>query len=194
MTYDTLVSIGWTYPVIAGLLHDRNIAAATSMNDMLRQRQDGRNRSPWNEPECNTHYSRMLSGWGLYDQACGHQYDSTQGLVAFDPRFSMEDFSCFFTAEGGWGKYTQQGPTGLSSGTVTLTALHGSFSVKQLGVFSFTKPDACTADVDGKDVPATLTKLADLGAAVIFDSSVSLVKGSMLTVKLRTKTGLASNE
>lgn len=187
MRYDTLVSIGWTYPVIAGLLHDRNLEDAAYMNDMQRQRQDGRNRSPWNEPECNTLYSRMLSGWGVYDQACGLQYDSTRGFLAFDPRFNIEEFACFFAADGGWGKYTQLAGSSLSSGTVTITALYGSFSLKQLGIFSFTKPDDCFADLDGTAVGATLAK--DVGTVICFASDVAMSKGTVLTVKLRVKTG-----
>jgi len=192
MTYDTLVSIGWVYPVIAGLLHDGNTTDAMSMNDMLRQRQDGRNRSPWNEPECNTHYSRQMSGWGLYDQSCGLRYDSTQSFLAFDPRFNAEDFCCFFSADGGWGKYSQKGSKGLPSGTVSVAALHGSFSLKQLGVFSFTKPDACTVLLDGKAVTASLTKLTDLGLAVSFEQGVTLSKGSTLSVQLRCSAGISS--
>eukprot|EP01063_Lacrimia_lanifica_P028465 TRINITY_DN4158_c0_g1_i2.p1 TRINITY_DN4158_c0_g1~~TRINITY_DN4158_c0_g1_i2.p1 ORF type:complete len:848 (+),score=329.88 TRINITY_DN4158_c0_g1_i2:177-2720(+) len=186
MIYDTLVSIGWTYPVIAGLLHDKRIDEATYMNDIIRQRQDGRNRSPWNEPECDTHYTRMFSGWGLYDQACGMRYDATQKAVGFEPRFNSENFNCFVAMEGGWGTFTQAAGPAFNSGTVTLKSLHGTCSVKTLGVYSFTKPDACTADLDGAAVAATLTDVPGLGMTVGLGDGVAVKQGSTLTVRLRT--------
>ena len=63
MMYDTLVSTGFTSPVIAGLLLDRNLEDAERLNGSIRQRHDGRHRSPWNEPECNLLYSRAMAHW-----------------------------------------------------------------------------------------------------------------------------------
>lgn len=53
MQYDTIVSTGFTSPVVAGFLLDRDTASAEHVAGNIRRRQDGRNRSPWNEPECN---------------------------------------------------------------------------------------------------------------------------------------------
>jgi len=190
MKYDTLVSIGWTYPVISGLLHDNNITDATYLNEMLRQRQDGRNRSPWNEPECNTHYSRMMSSWGLYDQACGLRYDATCGLIAFAPRFNQDDFQCFFAADGGWGQYAQKGPSGLGlpSGTVTLSALHGTFGLQQLGLCC--KASSCKVTVGATTVAATCARDGS-ELMITFTSKVVLKQGDILTVQLKSSTGSA---
>jgi len=183
MQYDTLVSIGWNYPVIAGMLHDRNVADAVAMTEMIRATQDGRNRSPWNEPECNNHYSRMMSGWGLYDQACGLRYDSTQGLLAFDPRFSADNFRCFFAAEGGWGQFNQQGPVGLATGNASLTALHGTIKLSRFELASA----ATSGDVllDSKKVAADVTNI-DGTLVVQFKDPVMFCAGSVLAVTLRS--------
>jgi len=190
MQYDTLVSIGWTYPVIAGMLHDNNIADATTMNDTLRQRQDGRNRSPWNEPECDTHYSRMMSSWGLYDQACGLRYDSTCGFIAFAPRFSQDDFQCFFAADGGWGQYSQKGPAGLglTSGTVTLSALHGTFALQSLALA--VKATSCKVTVGTTAIAATVGQVGG-ELMIVLTTKVVLKQGDVLTVQLKSSTGLA---
>ena len=54
MQYESLVSSGFTSPVIAGMVLDRNMDGALEIAGNLRQRHDGRHRSPWNEPEVHT--------------------------------------------------------------------------------------------------------------------------------------------
>lgn len=51
MPYSNLVSTGLTYPVVAGMLYDENWDDAIAICKMIRSRQSGVNRSPWNEPE-----------------------------------------------------------------------------------------------------------------------------------------------
>ena len=41
---------------------------ASFVANNIRVRQDGRNRSPWNEPECNMLYSRAMAHWNIFDQ------------------------------------------------------------------------------------------------------------------------------
>ena len=79
MQYDTIVSIGFTYPVVAGMLFDGNVEDATTIAGFIRARHDGRHRSPWDEPECGLLYSRAMAGWNLFDQCAGFAYDSTKG-------------------------------------------------------------------------------------------------------------------
>ena len=66
--YDNLVSSGFTSPVMAGCLLDRNMTDAMTIATDLRWRHDGRNRSPWNEPECGLLYSRAMAHWNIFDQ------------------------------------------------------------------------------------------------------------------------------
>lgn len=91
----------------------------------IRMRHDGRNRSPWNEPECGLLYSRQMGGWNLLDQACGFQYDSTKASVQFDPRYSPKNFSCFFVAEAGWGEYRQKEDLSLEQHGIDFPDLEG---------------------------------------------------------------------
>jgi hypothetical protein len=86
MQYESLVSSGFTSPVIAGMVLDRNMDGALEIAGNLRQRHDGRHRSPWNEPECGLLYSRAMAHWNIYDQAVGHVYCSQTGALSFDPR------------------------------------------------------------------------------------------------------------
>lgn len=143
MQYDTLVSIGFTYPVVAGLILDRNLDDAEAVAKDIRGRHDGRNRSPWNEPECGNLYSRAMAAWNLFDQAVGVKYDSTSAAFSFDPRYSPESFQCFFIAETGWGEFKQSGPAGLPSGSLSMKVLHGNVNVRTLIVASSATKQLC---------------------------------------------------
>ena len=178
MQYDNIVSIGFTYPVVAGMLYDRNVADATTIAGYIRARHDGRHRSPWDEPECGLLYSRAMAGWNLFDQAAGFVYDATKGLVKYDPRTSATNFQCFCTLENGWGQYTQSGAAGLTSGTVTLESMCGTMSLTTLQVVSSAK--TASADVDGHSITAMISA----GAITFSPSGISLKEGSKLTVKL----------
>eukprot|EP01062_Namystynia_karyoxenos_P069413 TRINITY_DN64914_c0_g1_i1.p2 TRINITY_DN64914_c0_g1~~TRINITY_DN64914_c0_g1_i1.p2 ORF type:complete len:1022 (+),score=347.12 TRINITY_DN64914_c0_g1_i1:92-3067(+) len=186
MKYDSLVSAGWEYPVAVGLMMDRNVADAVAVCSMIRQRHDGRNRSPWNEPECNQHYSRQMAAWGVYDQACGLRYDATKAFLAFDPRLTPAAFNCFFHASGGWGTYTQKGTDEtLKSGSAEIAALHGSFTLAALELAS--QASVCTATLDGAAVPASVTSPASGKLLLSFAVPLTMRKGSMLKLALSAK-------
>ena len=182
-THQTLVSSGFTSPVMAGMLLDRNMPDALEVVGWLRQRHDGRHRSPWDEPECGLLYSRAMAHWNLFDQCTGHVYDCTKAALSFDPRSDVtlpdgtHQFRCFTCLEGGWGEFTQTGPAGLPSGKVSLACLWGSFSLATLGVVSSATKVVVT--VDGAAVAATIA------AGVITLSAKATIKaGSKLIVAL----------
>lgn len=84
--YDTIVSSGFTYPVIAAMIYDGNVDTARTIAKHIRNRHSGINRSPWNEPECGLFYSRSMASWNVYDQACGFTYDSTDAAISICPK------------------------------------------------------------------------------------------------------------
>eukprot|EP00658_Telonema_sp_P-2_P010920 TRINITY_DN14157_c0_g1_i5.p1 TRINITY_DN14157_c0_g1~~TRINITY_DN14157_c0_g1_i5.p1 ORF type:complete len:279 (-),score=56.81 TRINITY_DN14157_c0_g1_i5:373-1209(-) len=175
--YDTLVSSGFTSPVMAGCVLDRNMTDASTIATALRRRHDGRNRSPWNEPECGLLYSRAMAHWNIFDQCCGHVYDSHAGSLSFDPRTSPTDFSCFVSLNGGWGQYIQKGNAGLTAGTLTISCTFGSLQLNSLTAVS--TATSATATLDGKVVPSTFSK-----GTVHFSATVAMAAGSTLTVTL----------
>jgi len=85
MPYENVVSSGFEYPLVSGMLLDNNIEDAISICKMIRTRQSGVHRSPWNEPECGLYSARSMAGWNLFDQACGFTYDSTKASIGFHP-------------------------------------------------------------------------------------------------------------
>ena len=196
--YENLVGSGFTSPFIAGLLLDGKIQDAQEVASHIRQRHDGRNASPWNEPECNTLYTRAMAHWNIFDQACGFRYacqaasaeidkpsGSLQGgRLSFEPRVSLSDFRCFVTLNGGWGEYCQIGTEAvrkdgntiveLSSGRCSLTCFHGSFSLSSLGVKTVAR--VVKGTLDNKSI-----KIASFSCGVaIFDEPVEVAQGSCL--------------
>lgn len=184
MQYETLVSSGFTSPVIAGCILDRNMAGALEVAGNLRQRHDGRHRSPWNEPECGLLYSRAMAHWNIFDQCCGHAYDSYAGSISFDPRSTIptakgdeQHFQCFYSVEGGWGQYQQTGPPGLQTGTVSLSSLWGATSLKSLSVLS--SATKASASVNGKPINVGLTS-----GTISFPQGLHLPEGSSCIITL----------
>jgi hypothetical protein len=181
MRYDNLVSTGFTSPVVAGLVLDKNMDDAIKVAALIRKKQDGRNRSPWNEPECNILYSRTMAHWNMFDQACGFKYDSTAGAVGYDPRpmtsgAPVTDFKCFVTLEGGWGQFAQSGANGLPNGKASLTCLHGTgFTVKSFTLAS----SATTATATAGGAAVSLKAASVAGSLVLtFDSAVMVKVGA----------------
>ena len=201
MMYETIVSTGFTSPNIAGMLLDRNVIGARTTALHIRNRYDGRNASPWNEPECDLLYSRSMAHWNIFDQACGIIYDSTSGSLSFDPRINQSKFNCFCTLNGGWGEFSQTGILGeeeqnfvlmgtekvqtnkkhvvaLASGHATLKCLWGSFSVNSLGLK--TTGITATATVNGASVDIA----SFIGGVVTFFAAVVLHVNDVLIVSV----------
>jgi len=177
MQYDSLVSSGFTSPVIAGLLLDGDVDEAERINKYIRARHDGRNRTPWNEPECDLLYSRAMAHWNIFDQAVGFTYDCTAAHIGFAPRYQPTAFTCFFIAEGGWGQFEQAGTAGLASGKASLHVLFGCISVASIGLE--TTATSATASVDDKVVSASISK-----GVVTFATTVTVSASTKLTVTL----------
>ena len=184
MRYDTIVSTGFTSPNIASMVFEGNVAGAESIAGWIRERQDGRNRSPWNEPECNLLYSRAMAHWNIFDQCAGFAYDSTKSAVGFTPKvFSTAagagtaDFKCFTTLHGGRGAFSQSGGAGLPSGTASLLCQYGTLSLKSLSLA--TSATAVTATVAGAAVSATIA-----AGVITFASEVTLQPSQTLVVTL----------
>jgi len=195
MRYDNLVSTGFTSPVVAGLVLDRNMKDALTVASLIRKKQDGRNRSPWNEPECNVLYSRTMAHWNMFDQACGFRYDSTVsgGTIAYDPRLpagsTNANFNCFTIVQDGWGEYAQTGPTGLATGTLTLKCMRGSMYIGAFGVPS--TATAAKATLGSQTVATTLAKDAETKLTFVkFATPVVIEAGTSLVITLSGSIGI----
>jgi hypothetical protein len=108
LLYSDEVWTGIEYEVAGALLFEGMVDEALALVAAVRERHDGRLRSPWNEVECGDHYVRTMSSWMLLEAAAGYVHDASRNLIGFGPRISPEDFRCFFATASGWGRYSQQ--------------------------------------------------------------------------------------
>jgi len=186
MMYDTLVSSGFTSPVIAGLIFDDRLDLALDVVGMIRKRQDGRNRSPWNEPECNVLYSRAMAHFNLYDQACGHTYDATTNYVRVKPPSSVlswassvssiTSFKCILLLNEGWGQFEQ------TKTSVTVKSLYGTMKLSTLELTRNDSLSIASVTLGSKSVSGAKWD----GSSVSFDSPISVSQGESLIITFKS--------
>lgn len=182
MMYENLVSSGFTSPVIAGLIFDDNLDDATKVTGFIRQRHDGRNRSPWNEPECNLLYSRAMAHWNLLDQSCGFAFDATTGALKVVPTSSVvawnkngHAFNALVVLPNGWGQYVLS----KNGRTASLTSQCGTLQFSSLRISI--NATAVTATLGGQ---AVNVQTDGTGLFTFPSGSISIGQGDALVLSL----------
>ncbi len=104
--YSDEVWTGIEYQVATHLIYEGFIEEAMEIVHGIRNRYDGKRRSPYNEIECGNHYARSMAAWGLLIALSGYEYDMTENKIKFSPRVQEEDFACFYSNGKSWGIYT----------------------------------------------------------------------------------------
>jgi non-lysosomal glucosylceramidase len=105
--YSDEVWTGVEYQVAANLIYEGMVDDAVTIVDAVRSRQDGFRRNPWSENEAGHHYTRSLASWALVTAMLGFTADLGRRTVRFDPKFDVDQFSCFWSHGKGWGIYRQ---------------------------------------------------------------------------------------
>jgi len=148
--YSDEVFTGIEYEVAGVLLYEGRVEDALKILRGVRARYDGRERSPWNDIECGDHYARAMSSWTLLEAVAGLRYSAPDGLLAFAPKTTPENFRCLFIAAEGWGKFDQQ-ISGKSQAN-SLTGAYGKIKLRtlELAYQGKTKPQKATATLVGK--------------------------------------------
>ncbi|MBN2853311.1 MAG: hypothetical protein JXQ23_11310 [Clostridia bacterium] len=93
------------YHVATHLIYEGFVNEASEIIKITRERQNGKNRNPWNEVECGFFYARSLASFGLLIACSGYQYDMINNKIGFNPKVNEDKFKCFFICEKGWGIY-----------------------------------------------------------------------------------------
>jgi hypothetical protein len=176
------VASGLEYPLVAGLIGDENWEDAIRVCSFVRARQSGVHKSPWNEPECGLYAARSMSGWNLYDQACGLTYDSTKASIIFLPKIHSESFSCFCTFHQGFGALKQEtnatNDAKFSSGKFSFKVLYGSIELQKIQLY--TTAHVVVASLDGQSLNGSIA----IDGVVAFDTKITIGEDSMLILTL----------
>ncbi len=128
--YFTEVMTGFEYTAAIGMLQEGQTEDGLKCIRNIRNRYDGRKRSPFNEAECGHHYGRAMASWSAPLTLTGFQYSGV-------------DQSMSFTSKPGtyfWSNGYAWGTCKVEDQKATLNVLSG-----QIALSKFTLTDAGTA-------------------------------------------------
>jgi non-lysosomal glucosylceramidase len=83
--YFTEVMTGFEYTAAVGMLYEGDTADGLRVIRDIRDRYDGRKRSPFDEAECGHHYARAMASWAAVPALSGFAWDGRTKAMAFDP-------------------------------------------------------------------------------------------------------------
>ena len=126
--YFTEVMTGFEYTAAIGMLYEGLTADGLKCIKAIRDRYDGRKRSPFNEAECGHHYARAMASWTAVLALTGFQYDGASQTMEFAA--SKKRVTQFWSNGTAWGTITQTPQKGGIR--AELSVLHGRLPIRQL--------------------------------------------------------------
>ena len=126
--YFTEVMTGFEYTAAIGLLQEGRTADGLKVIRAIRDRYDGRKRSPFNEAECGHHYARAMASWAALLTLTGFHYSGVDRSLTFA---AADKTATWFWSNGyAWGTIRQK-CVGKKI-NIELAVLHGKLTVKRL--------------------------------------------------------------
>jgi uncharacterized protein (DUF608 family) len=117
--YFTEVMTGFEYTAAVGMLYEDMPEEGLQCIRNIRDRYDGRKRSPFDEAECGHHYARAMASWAAVLAMSGFHYSAVDREMAF----TSSPGEYFWSNGRAWGVCSI--PESQSGGQVELTVLHG---------------------------------------------------------------------
>jgi hypothetical protein len=107
-------------------------------------------------------------------------YDASKALIGFRPRFSPQDFKCFFAASTGWGRYSQRITRGKM--TARLSVYHGAVTLREVRL---SKEHAKHVSARVEREPLALSSQTVRGCVKVkFKRALQLREGQSLEVRI----------
>ncbi|MCF7689934.1 MAG: hypothetical protein K9N01_16705 [Cephaloticoccus sp.] len=126
--YFTEVMTGFEYCLAINLLQEGRMREGLKVVRDIRQRYDGRKRSPFDEAECGHHYARALASWGLIPACTGFHHSAITRTLTFQGAKNRVRWP--WATAGAWG--TVEIIPKRQGSRVLLTVLHGRIPLRQL--------------------------------------------------------------
>lgn len=179
----------WTgieYQVAGHLIMEGFVQEGLAIVKGARDRHDGLKRSPWDEPECGSHYARAMSSWGLILALSGYYYSAPDGLMQFAPKLRQDDFRVFWSNGSAWGTFSQDLSEG--SAAVRLDVLSGVQKLcglrLQLDLAGADRSElSVRAEVSGQTVQCSVTA-DERWVELQFPDGIRIEEGRALTADL----------
>lgn len=183
---------GWTgieYELASLLIKRGKLDSALNVVKAVRERYDGRFRSPWNEVECGDHYVRAMSSWSMYEFGTGYRWNAPDKTIEFVPVFSDNPFTAFFITDSAWGTATKR-DTGETL-SISITCSHGTLLLERVVISTSLGIERLApgiASMAGKTMVFKLARSTRNGLIEIsFDKPVNLDEGKTLSVNIAGK-------
>ncbi len=128
--YANEVMTGFEYTAAIGMLYEGQIRNGLKCMQAIRDRYDGRKRSPFDEAECGHHYARAMASWAAVLALTGFHYSAVTETMTFAA--SDRPATWFWSNGYAWGTCAQA--PGKAGTAVTLTVLSGALRLKTLAL------------------------------------------------------------
>ena len=124
------VMTGFEYTAAVGMFYEGQTTTGLKCIENIRDRYDGRKRSPFDEAECGHHYARAMASWAAVLALTGFHYSAVTGVMEFAR--AAKQATWFWSNGYAWGTFRQKKTRkGL---TVELKVLHGKVHLSALEV------------------------------------------------------------
>lgn len=115
---------GFEYTAATGMIYEGMENEGLRVIEAIRDRYDGRKRSPFDEAECGHHYARAMAAWAPVLALTGFEYSGVSGEMTFNAK----EGQWFWSNGYGWGTVDISQSNG--DWDVTLKVLYGELELK----------------------------------------------------------------
>ncbi len=165
----------WTgieFQVAAHLIYEGHVDEGLAVVQAITDRYSGHNRNPWNHVECGHHYARALASWSVKLALDGYGYSAPEGWMRFAPRISAPEWTTFWSADSGWGRYAQA----PHDGRFWLEVTCGQLVLNRLELADLPQGDLSVRCGD------TRVRATRSGPVITFPEAVTVLPGSALHI------------
>jgi non-lysosomal glucosylceramidase len=128
--YFTEVMTGFEYTAAVGMIYEGQVEEGLKCIRSIRERYDGRKRSPFDEAECGHHYARAMASWAAVLALSGFQFSAVEQSMRFAPRSGQH----FWSTGSAWG--TCAVVKNDAGWRAELAVLHGEIAMRWFGLGS----------------------------------------------------------
>ncbi len=179
--YADIFHHGMEDQAIGNLIYQGYVLEGLAGIKAIRDRFDGRKRSPYDQNACGSYYVRGLANYSWLLALSGFQYSGVDKMMQIDPRLNRDDFRTFFSVGGGWGTVSQK--QAGKKFNVSVEVARGKVSLAKLLVRPKGRIGQATARSGELSVDATVKVVNGL-VEVALKRPVEVSPNKMLTIIL----------
>lgn len=129
--YFSEVMTGFEYTAAIGMLQEGLIDDGLTCIASIRDRYDGRRRSPFDEAECGHHYARAMASWAAVPALTGFLYSGVDRTMTF----ANTEGNHFWSNGDAWGTCAIERTR--DSAKITMAVLHGRLDLAEFRLTGF---------------------------------------------------------